>query len=63
MSLAAPTEIDYRAWLAFLWTLATFGVVGVMLFKGFTVDDALKILAVLLPLDAVFIQSYFKAKE
>jgi hypothetical protein len=63
MALPQVTETDYRAWLAFLWTLATFGIIGVMLFKGFTIDDALKLLAVLLPLDAVFIQSYFRAKE
>lgn len=58
-----PTESDYRAWLAFLWTIATFAVVAYAMHNTMSVQDILSLAALFLPLDAVFIQSYFKSKE
>ena len=58
-----PTEKDYRAWLAFLWTGITAGVVILMVWRGYSVQDAVTLASPFLALCGVFINSYFKSKE
>jgi len=57
------TETDYRAVLAFLWTILTFAIIFYLIYKGGAIQDVASIAGLFLPLDAVFIQSYFKSKE
>lgn len=57
------TESDYRAWLAFMWTIFTFTIVLFLIYRGNNMQDITTAVSVFLPLDAVFIQSYFKSKE
>ena len=57
------TESDYRALLAFMWTILTFTIIFYTIYKGGALQDVASIAGLFLPLDAVFIQSYFKSKE
>jgi len=61
--LALPTEKDYRAWLAFLWTILTFAVVFYLAYKGYAVQDIAAITKEMFVLDGIFIYAYFKGKE
>jgi len=63
MTLAAPTETDYRAWLAFIWTFLTFAIAILALLKNLDVKDIITIISPFVTLDAVFINAYFKSKE
>lgn len=62
-TITNPTETDYRAWLAFMWTVLTFALVFILILRENNLQDVGIIVGLFLPLDAVFIQSYFKAKE
>ena len=63
MSVINPSEKDYRAWLAFLWTGITALLVVIMAWRGYSVQDIATMASPFLTLDAVFINSYFKSKE
>jgi hypothetical protein len=63
MSITQPTETDYRAFLAFGWTIGTFAALFYMLLLGGKMESISAIMGLLLPLDAVFINAYFTSKQ
>lgn len=58
-----PTEQDYRAILAFLWTILTFATIFYAMLKGWNPQDIISIIGSMFALDIIFVKGYFDAKE
>lgn len=63
MTEKLPTEKDYRAWLAFLWTGLTLVIFVIALWKEYTPEQIASILGPVMTLDGIFISGYFSKKN
>ena len=56
-------EKDYRAALAFLWSILTFLLLFYAIKVGWDTQEVLSLAGSLFALDIIFIKAYFDAKE
>jgi hypothetical protein len=60
--IPTPTETDYRAVLAYLWTFLTFALLFYLIYKGLDINGV-AVLSTIFILDTTFINAYFKDKS
>jgi hypothetical protein len=58
-----PTETDYRAWIAMIWSVLLFVVVFAMILTGHDVDETTMVVAIFMSPVGMIIAFYFGAKQ